>query len=107
MVIFIYFCTSFSADKLTTRFETLLARNGVNVYIRFTYNFYVSYIALKAVLVTNIHYLLHFFLLKFLIAFLVQLSSMSSKHIRISSFGESQVSSPHLAPTVYRSTNKT
>jgi hypothetical protein len=41
---------------------------------------------------TNIHHLRHFLLFKFQIAFLFQLRYMSSKNIRISSLGVSQVS---------------
>jgi hypothetical protein len=46
-------------------------------------------------------------LFRFQIAFLVQLLWMSSKYIRISSFGERQVSIPYLAQIVFRWTNQT
>jgi hypothetical protein len=55
----------------------------------------------------NIHHLHPFLLFKLKIAFLVQLSCMSSKHIRISSFGGSHVSRPYLLKFVCITTNQT
>jgi hypothetical protein len=49
---------------------------------------------------TNKPHSIHFFLFMFQIAFLVQLRCMKCKHIWISPFGRSHVSSPYLAQIV-------
>jgi hypothetical protein len=46
---------------------------------------------------TNIHNLRHYLLFTFQHAFLIQPCFMSSKNLRISSFGENNVSRPNLA----------
>jgi hypothetical protein len=77
------------------------------LYICFTYNLYVLKITHIYLYVKRIHHFVHFLLFMFQIAFFVQLRGMSSKHVRISSFRVSKVSSPYLAQIVFRSTNQT
>jgi hypothetical protein len=91
--VFITFCIISSLDK------TNLSHEG-----RIDWS---PYLAIYAVGETNIHHLINFLLFKIHIAFLVQLRCISSKHILISSFGESLVSNPYLAQIVSRSTNQT
>jgi hypothetical protein len=55
----------------------------------------------------TLHHLRHFLLFTCQNAFLVQTCFMSSKHLRLSSFGENHVFGPYLAQIVCRSTNET
>jgi hypothetical protein len=55
---------------------------------------------------TNLHHLRQFMLFTSQNALLVQLRFMSSKHIPVSLFGESHVSSTYLEQIVCRSTNQ-
>jgi hypothetical protein len=99
IMLFVNGCLTWNMVEIKTRFETGITKNEVNGL-----GLYNIFFNNKCE--TNIDHLRHFLLFASLNAFLVEPYLMSSKYLRISSFGENHVSSPNLAQIVCGLTNQ-